>query len=68
MFYELSVVLVVLGIAALAILGTRVTRLLRRYGDTASMVSTSTRDHLGLLRARWAALRVAVGGRRRRTH
>nr|WP_232286418.1 bacteriophage holin [Saccharomonospora azurea] len=43
----------------------RVIRLLRGYRATASMVSARTSDRIGLLRARSAAVRVAVRERRR---
>ncbi|ASR36401.1 hypothetical protein BAY61_16870 [Prauserella marina] len=67
MFYVLSACLVALGILVLVVITIRSARLLRRYGRTASMVSASTHDQLGLLRARVAAVKVAIGQRRGRS-
>ncbi|PXY22447.1 bacteriophage holin [Prauserella muralis] len=67
MLYVLSVGLVALGILVLGIAAVRIVRALRTYSRTASMVSASAHDRLGLLRARSAALKVAVGERRVRS-
>ncbi|OZM72953.1 hypothetical protein CFN78_11915 [Amycolatopsis antarctica] len=66
MLYLPSVVLAVVGLVVLIILVVRIVRLLRRFSRTASMVTRDTGDRAGLLRARSAALRVALDGRRRR--
>ncbi|GAA4534739.1 bacteriophage holin [Amycolatopsis samaneae] len=56
--------LVVAGFLLLIVLFVRTRRTLRAYRRTVSMVSTNTRDRAGLLRARTAALRVAINERR----
>jgi hypothetical protein len=58
------IALIVLGLLVLAAILIRVLRVLRRFNQTVSMVTTNTQDRTGLLRARSAALRVAVGQRR----
>lgn len=68
MFYVLSVGLVALGVIVLVIVGVVVAGRLRRYLSAASMVSASTQDHVGLLRARSAAVKIAVAEKRRRVH
>ncbi|MEU6641655.1 bacteriophage holin [Saccharomonospora sp. NPDC046836] len=67
MFYVLSGALVALGILVLGVLIVRLIRLLHRCARTASMVSASTHDQVGLLRARSAAVRVAIEQRRHRS-
>nr|WP_298177615.1 bacteriophage holin [Saccharomonospora sp.] len=62
----MSVALVVVAAAACGLVGFRVLRLLRTYRVTASMVAAHTSDRVGLLRARSAAVRVAITERRRR--
>jgi uncharacterized membrane protein len=56
--------LVVLGLLVLAVMLIRLLRVLRRFNQTVSMVATNTQDRTGLLRARSAALGVAVRQRR----
>ncbi|MER7113084.1 bacteriophage holin [Saccharomonospora azurea] len=65
MLYVVSAVLVVVALSAVGFVAFRVIRLLRGYRATASMVSARTSDRIGLLRARSAAVRVAVRERRR---
>ncbi|TLW94438.1 hypothetical protein FFT09_00580 [Saccharomonospora piscinae] len=65
MFSVVSIALVVLAIAGFGLVLFRVLKLLRTYRSTASMVTARTGDRVGLLRARFAALRVAIAGRRR---
>ncbi|WP_026361464.1 bacteriophage holin [Amycolatopsis nigrescens] len=64
MSYLPSIALAVLGILLLGVLLTRIFRLLRRFRHTMSMVATDTQDKAGLLRARSAAIRVAIQQRR----
>ncbi|PXY30215.1 hypothetical protein DI005_05910 [Prauserella sp. PE36] len=64
MFYVLSGALVALGILVLGIVAVRLVGALRRYSRTASMVAASTQDQAGLLRARAAAVGVALARRR----
>ncbi|WP_216204738.1 bacteriophage holin [Amycolatopsis aidingensis] len=64
MLYVLSLVLVVFGVCFLAVVIFRVARVLRRFDRAASMVVADTTDRTGLLRARAAALRVAMTQRR----
>ncbi|WP_253766555.1 bacteriophage holin [Goodfellowiella coeruleoviolacea] len=66
----LSTVLIVavglaLGLAVLAAVGIRVFRSLRRFASTSRLVNDQVGDDVGLLKARSAALRVAVDQRRR---
>jgi hypothetical protein len=58
------IALIVLGLLVFAVVLIRVLRVLRRFNQTVSMVSTNAQDRTGLLRARSAALRVAVKQRR----
>jgi hypothetical protein len=55
--------LVVLGLIVLTVVLVNLWTTLRRFNQTVSMVSTNTRDRAGLIRARSAAVRVAVGQR-----
>lgn len=64
MYYWLSIALVVLGLLVLAAVLTRTLVLLRRFDRAASMVAGHSHDRVGLLRARFAAVRVAVADRR----
>ncbi|MFD9890570.1 bacteriophage holin [Amycolatopsis sp. NPDC059027] len=64
MAFVLIAVLVVAGFLLLALVLVRVRRALRTYRRTVSMVSTNTQDRAGLLRARTAAVRVAINQRR----
>ncbi|WP_040922812.1 bacteriophage holin [Saccharomonospora xinjiangensis] len=63
--YMVSAALVVAAVAGAGPVVVRVFRLLRVYRASASMVSARTGDRVGLLRARSAAVRVAVRQRRR---
>ncbi|MFC4003387.1 bacteriophage holin [Prauserella oleivorans] len=67
MFYVLSVVLVAAGLVVLGTVLVRVGGAVNRYQRAVSTVRADARDHLGLLRARSAALGVAVGERRLHT-
>jgi hypothetical protein len=58
--YISTMALVALGLIVLTVVLVNLRRILRRFIQTVSMVSTDTRDRAGLLRARSAALRVAV--------
>jgi len=62
--YVPTIALVVIGLLVLAVVLVRLLRVLRQFNQTVSMVSTNTQDRAGLLRARSAALRVAVRQRR----
>ncbi|WAL63311.1 bacteriophage holin [Amycolatopsis cynarae] len=64
MWYTLSIALVVAAIVILVALVLATVRGLRRFLSAASMVRTGTNDRLGLLKARGAAVRVAVRQRR----
>ncbi|MFF0145842.1 hypothetical protein ATK36_1028 [Amycolatopsis sulphurea] len=66
--YLPTFVLLAAGLLLLVLLLVRTFRLLRRLRHTVSMVTTDTQDQTGLLRARSAALRVAVAERRGRPH
>ena len=57
-------ILLAAGVLLLVLLLVRTSGVLRRFRRTVSMVSTHTQDRTGLLRARSAALRVAVAERR----
>ncbi|GAA1025238.1 MULTISPECIES: bacteriophage holin [Amycolatopsis] len=57
-------VLLAAGLLVLALLLVRTAGVLRRFRRTMSMVSADTHDRTGLIRARSAALRVAVAERR----
>jgi hypothetical protein len=58
--YVPTIVLVAIGLILLVALLVRVRNALRLFGQTASAVATNTQDRTGLLRARSAAVRVAV--------
>jgi hypothetical protein len=62
--YLPTVVLLAAGLLVLIVLLVRTLRVLRGFRRTMSMVATNTQDRTGLLRARSAALRVAVAQRR----
>jgi hypothetical protein len=64
--YVPTIALVVIGMLVLAVVLVRLVRVLGRLNQVVSMVSTHTHDRAGLLRARSAALRVAVGQRHHR--
>ena len=57
-------ILLAAGALLLVLLLVRTSGVLRRFRRTVSMVSTQTQDRTGLIRARSAALRVAVAERR----
>ncbi|WP_331379044.1 bacteriophage holin [Saccharomonospora viridis] len=63
--YVVSVALAVIAATVCGFVGFRVLRLLRTCRVTASMVAARTNDRVGLLRARSAAVRVAITERRR---
>ncbi|HEY2058175.1 bacteriophage holin [Amycolatopsis sp. NBC_01480] len=62
--YLPTVVLLAAGLLVLIVLLVRTLRVLRGFRRTMSMVATNTQERTGLLRARSAALRVAVVQRR----
>jgi hypothetical protein len=62
--YLLSAVVALLGLLLLVALLMRSRRPLRAFRQAASMVATNTQDRTGLIRARSAALRVAIAERR----
>ncbi|QWF85438.1 bacteriophage holin [Amycolatopsis sp. CA-230715] len=64
MSYLPSALLVVLGLVLLVLIFVHVVKALRGFRRTVSMVSTNAQDRTGLLRARSAALRVAIDERR----
>lgn len=64
MSYLPSALLVVLGLVLLALIFVRAVKALRGFRRAVSMVATNTQDRTGLLRARSAALRVAIDERR----
>ncbi|GAA1986103.1 bacteriophage holin [Amycolatopsis minnesotensis] len=64
MSYLPSALLIVLGLVLLALIAVRAGKTLRRFRHTMSMVATNTQDRTGMLRARSAALRVAIDERR----
>ncbi|MGW4486227.1 bacteriophage holin [Amycolatopsis sp. NPDC004368] len=64
MSYLPTYVLLAAGLVVLIVLAVRTIRVLRQFRRTMSMVATNTQDRTGLLRARSAALRVAVAQRR----
>ena len=66
MSYVPIVALAVLGVFMLVVVLLRLLRTLRRFSRTMTMVTTNTQDRAGMLRARSAALRVAVEQRRYR--
>jgi len=59
-----SLVLVVVGVVALVVIAVRVIRSLRRFAGASSLVSDRVGDGVGLLKARSAALGVALAERR----
>ncbi|WP_197318967.1 bacteriophage holin [Saccharomonospora sp. NB11] len=65
MSYVVSAAVVLVALVVLGFVIFRVFRLLRAYRATASMVSARAGDRVGLLRARSAAVRVAIRERRR---
>jgi hypothetical protein len=65
--YLPSIVLAAAGLLIFAALVIRVARGLRRFRSTLSMVATNANDRAGLLRARSAGVRVAIGQRRRKS-
>ncbi|PRX45058.1 hypothetical protein B0I33_110157 [Prauserella shujinwangii] len=67
MYYVLSGTLVGLGIIVFGAVLFRTIRHLRLFHRAASMVTANTHDRVGLLRARSAAIRVAVAERRDRS-
>ncbi|RZQ63665.1 bacteriophage holin [Amycolatopsis suaedae] len=60
MSYLPSIALAVAGLVLLVVLLIRLVRGLRALRRTSSMVATDASDRAGLLRARYAAVRVAV--------
>ncbi|MFI7119031.1 bacteriophage holin [Amycolatopsis sp. NPDC049868] len=64
MSYLPSILLAVAGLILLFVLLIKLRRVLRVLTHTMSMVATNTRNRTGLLRARSAALRVAIAQRR----
>lgn len=66
MLFVLSGALIAFGIVLLVVGVLVFLRPLRRFHRTSSMVTARTQDQLGLLRARKAAVRVAIAERRNR--
>ncbi|WET82915.1 bacteriophage holin [Amycolatopsis sp. QT-25] len=64
MSYLPSIALAVAGLLLLLVLLLKLRRVLRVLTHTMSMVATNTRKRTGLLRARSAALHVAIAERR----
>jgi hypothetical protein len=64
--YVPAFALIVLGLILLGVLIVRLRGVLRLFHQTVSMVATNTQDRTGMLRARSAALRVAVDELRHR--
>jgi len=62
--YVLSVALVVVGLLMLLAVLVRMRRTVRRFSDTAAEANLTVTDAFGLLRARRAALGVAIRERR----
>ncbi|WP_086825124.1 bacteriophage holin [Allokutzneria sp. NRRL B-24872] len=62
--YLLSLLLVLVGLAVLLFVAVRVFRSLSRFGAAAAAVGGHVDDRAGLLRARTAALKVAIAERR----
>jgi hypothetical protein len=56
--------LILFGLVVLVAIGVRVIGSLRRFRAASTLVGDRVGDDVGLLRARFAALRVAVGERR----
>lgn len=67
MSYLPSLALLIFGLLALAVQLVRLGMALRRFGRTTSMVRTAVRERTGLLKARWAGVRVAVKQRSRKS-
>ncbi|MDQ0381750.1 bacteriophage holin [Amycolatopsis thermophila] len=65
MSYLPSIVLAAVGVIVLSVVLIRTFGVLRRFKRTSSMVTASVADRTGLLKARSAGLRVAIGQRRR---
>jgi hypothetical protein len=64
MFYVLVAALVLLGLLILALGLRRAGRSARRFATTSNAVNTEVNASKGMLRARTAALRIAVRDRR----
>lgn len=62
--YIPTFVLLAVGVVLLAVLVIRLAKGLRRFNRTTSMVVTNTKERVGLLRARAAAVRVAFAQRK----
>lgn len=62
--YVVSLALVVVGLLMLLVAAVRVRRAVRRFTDTAAAANLRITDAFGLLRARKAALGVAIRERR----
>jgi hypothetical protein len=63
--YTPTLALIALGLIVLVATGVRVIRSLRRFASTRTLVGDRVGDSVGLLKARRAALEVAIAGRRR---
>lgn len=61
--YLPTFILLAVGVVLLAVLLIRLTGGLRRFNRTTNMVVTNTKERVGLLRARAAAVRVAFAQR-----
>jgi hypothetical protein len=59
-----AIALIVFGLLVFVLVLIRLLRVLRQFKQAMSMVTTNTQDRTGMLRARSAALRVAVKQRR----
>ena len=59
-----TLALIALGLIVLVAIGRRVIRSLRRFASTRTLVGDRVGDGVGLLKARTAALKVAIAGRR----
>lgn len=64
--YVSSLVLLGLGVLLLALLLIKMYRALRRFRAVQKQVTADINDRSGLVKARMAGVRVAVGERRRR--
>ncbi|MGM1059198.1 bacteriophage holin [Saccharothrix sp. Mg75] len=62
--YLPTLLLIALGVVVLVVVGVRVIGSLRRFRAASSLVGDRVGDGVGLLRARFAALGVAVAARR----
>lgn len=58
--YVPAIALLVVGLVLLGVLAVRLVKGLRRFNRTVNMVVANTKDSVGLLRARAAAVRVAI--------